>query len=555
MPRRLAAKLLLACAAPAVLFGALELALRTAGAGGEPAEPPFPGFNLVPKELATGPAPMVKHPFRFYQPRPGMRGPFATDDLGLRGGRHPARHDNLFRVALLGDSCTMGFGCRLGDCFAGILEDRLRATAPHRDIDVVNAGCAGYSTYQNAVDLSERVLPLAPDALILCLTGWNDSHGAILMDDAGWGRRFAAEREGGALALLRRLALVRALELAFAPPPEATGAGDLADVMARVERGERPHGARVAPEDFTGNVRRMVERSRAAGATVLIALLPPTAASEERDPAPRAYLERARALAAELAVPVVDALPLLGLRDAAWYFDSVHPNEAGHRAIGESLHSAVLAACNERLRAPAPAVGGAPPTLASAAPARGSAFGDTELAVDGSGFADPERPRFLLGGEPLELLAVEGDGRARLLAGAAPPGPLELVVQTRAGSARLPRAFTAVGPSLEVVVERGAARATIRGRPGDSLKLFAASGRGDEARMFGRHFLLARGTLLPQVFEGTLDAAGAWSLAVPLPERPAGPDGAPLYLQALVEPATGHHPRVALYTDLVEARF
>jgi hypothetical protein len=88
-----------------------------------------------------------------------------TDASGFRlrpsldGKKKPA-----LRVFGIGDSIMWGAGVAEGDSIMGVLRTSLQAKFP--DVDVVNAGVVGYSTYQTALLLKEYVAPLSPDLVV-----------------------------------------------------------------------------------------------------------------------------------------------------------------------------------------------------------------------------------------------------------------------------------------------------------------------------------------------------------------------------------------------------
>lgn len=528
-----------------MILGGLEATLRVTGIAPAPREMRFPGFELVPKDLASGLCPMQRHPTRFYQQVPNQVGPFASDEQAFRGGRHPSWHENLLRVAFIGDSCTMGFGCRYGESFVGVAESALRRRFPERDVDGVNAGCAGYSTYQNRVDLEERVLPLRPQIVVLAISAWNDTQGAVEIDDAAWGERLASIERGVGHAV-RQLHLGRIIEHGIA---RIGAADEKGTPLPERPRGERPNGARVTEPQFRENVARMIERSRAAGSQVIVALLTTTEASERGDPEPKRYREIARGLAAERGVPILDVEPLFAVRDTTTFFDSIHPAEAGHRAIGLALAERIA---ETAAKLPSPAGwSGTKPTITALEPATGFAFGDRELVVHGSGFESARDLRLFLGGEPLELVRVDSDSRIRVRAGPLPPGPLAIESVSRAGSTVREEAFEALAPELSTSMNEGIAKVRVTGQPGDRVTLYLATERGESLKLFGRRFGLKVGTLLPQTFEGVVPEDGEWVLSVPLRSAPDAPTRT-FFLQAIVEPTAGRSPHVALYTEVVE---
>ncbi|MCA8957300.1 MAG: hypothetical protein KDC87_14590 [Planctomycetes bacterium] len=91
---------------------------------------------------------------------------YRVNELGLRGGPvavpKPAGHK---RVLVLGDSYAFGFGVAEKDTLAAQLQRAL--AAPHREVEVLNAGVPGYHTGQELQVLVRNGSKLAPDLVVL----------------------------------------------------------------------------------------------------------------------------------------------------------------------------------------------------------------------------------------------------------------------------------------------------------------------------------------------------------------------------------------------------
>lgn len=114
-----------------------------------------------------------------YELIPGAEGhawltPVRINSLGLRGPE-PAPPGARRRVAILGDSVGFGLFVAEEQALAAQLQGRLGA-----GVEVLNFSVTGYDTVQQLAQLEAKVLPLAPDALVLayCLNdvGIGDEH-------------------------------------------------------------------------------------------------------------------------------------------------------------------------------------------------------------------------------------------------------------------------------------------------------------------------------------------------------------------------------------------
>jgi len=89
---------------------------------------------------------------------------------GLRDYEYPLeKGPNTYRIMMLGDSTTFGWGVRLEDTAAKILERRLNesGTATGKRFEVLNAGVGNYDTVQEVTYYETRGRAFRPDAVIL----------------------------------------------------------------------------------------------------------------------------------------------------------------------------------------------------------------------------------------------------------------------------------------------------------------------------------------------------------------------------------------------------
>ena len=117
------------------------------------------------------------HPTRGSEFRPGFRlrsGVFriAVNRWGLRGPDiSRTKSAGVTRIAVLGGSSVFGYFVSDGEEAARLLERSL--DTPDREVQVLNAGVPGYNLFQTCDRFEERIVPLAPDIVVLYL-GWND---------------------------------------------------------------------------------------------------------------------------------------------------------------------------------------------------------------------------------------------------------------------------------------------------------------------------------------------------------------------------------------------
>ena len=149
---------------------------------------------------------------------------FRTNALGFRG-REVAlpKPAGRYRIAIMGGSAAWGLGSTADErTVAGRLEARLRAARPDLDVEVVNAGQAGFVSGQELIHFHRAVAPLQPD-LVLLFDGYNDVEADIANPLTDWPQnaahlkaRYEDFLRSGRLGadLARALRGSRALELA-----------------------------------------------------------------------------------------------------------------------------------------------------------------------------------------------------------------------------------------------------------------------------------------------------------------------------------------------------
>ena len=94
-----------------------------------------------------------------------------------------------FRIVVVGDSLTLGWGVADDETYAARLERLLRARFPGRDLDVVNLGVGGYDTRQEVTLLARKAARLDPD---LVLVGFYSNDVPDALEDETGGTQVAA---------------------------------------------------------------------------------------------------------------------------------------------------------------------------------------------------------------------------------------------------------------------------------------------------------------------------------------------------------------------------
>lgn len=109
-----------------------------------------------------------------YDLRPNLdvkfqRAQVTTNSCGMRDTETSITKDpDTYRIALLGDSFSFGWGVEQNETFAQVLEDNLNRVAHNgKRVEVLNFGVPGYSTFQELEKLIETGLDFDPDVLLV----------------------------------------------------------------------------------------------------------------------------------------------------------------------------------------------------------------------------------------------------------------------------------------------------------------------------------------------------------------------------------------------------
>jgi lysophospholipase L1-like esterase len=325
------------------VLGAAEGAARVWGPGLMPADrqlvaahgEPVPGQGNMVGDNLTGWRPIQGTQRAFGVPIPthingdGLRTPASTTREKPAGTR---------RLLTLGDSSVYGVMLRDTDTIAAQLEKQLRLVDP--EIEVLNGGCPGYSSWQAAQALEFRFAQYSPD-LVVVATLWSDTQGADEPDSTRYGGRSAplAHKSAGFVWLretLRRRKWGTSGPLAGEGPPEEVGWGLKSMPLAAANR--------VPLGEYQDNLRRIAKLASDIGSQVAFLILPCIRDLEEagvgdfRD----AYREAMREVAAELDAILIDTpAAFVGQRSRIVFLDEVHPTAVGNRIIAKEAATAL----------------------------------------------------------------------------------------------------------------------------------------------------------------------------------------------------------------------
>jgi|SRR5882672_3305214 len=170
-----------------------------------------PASELM-KDARVGP-----HPYLAYANRPNfVHEPTAKDptsvhhnSLGFRGRETTwEKPAGTYRILCLGGSSTYGIGPSSDETnWPTRLEVHLNAAKLAKQIEVINGGCQGYSTFEMEINLAVRGVDFAPD-LVICYESINDMrcalyHG-VAHDNSHWRAVWPVQRKATYEAALEK---------------------------------------------------------------------------------------------------------------------------------------------------------------------------------------------------------------------------------------------------------------------------------------------------------------------------------------------------------------
>lgn len=131
--------------------------------------------DLRPVAYQLSRANIQGHPYLAFANKPGYqtkesaKHQISHNALGFRGPEIAVpKPEGTYRVVCLGGSSTYGHGPSSDETtWPARLQAHLRAERPHLNIEVVNAGCRGYSSFESLTNYAFRVSDLEPDHVII----------------------------------------------------------------------------------------------------------------------------------------------------------------------------------------------------------------------------------------------------------------------------------------------------------------------------------------------------------------------------------------------------
>lgn len=260
--------------------------------------------------------------------------------LGYRGPEiELPKPDGVFRIVALGGSTTYSTGTTPENSYPALLQKFLREDYGYSQVEVINGGMSGYSSWENLINYAFRVHELEPDMIIIyaavndvvarehgspdCYRGYNALRGL----NNGRGLWVEQNQPLSPIALYRFIAI----KLGWMPNPlDLQSAFELPDVIC----GDDPEGTDLAdrveanaPVYFERNMRDLLLLAKGNGVIPVLSTWSYYVEADRPEhwiKAINEHNEITRRLADDLDVPLYDLAANLPVDDEFWEIDGVH---------------------------------------------------------------------------------------------------------------------------------------------------------------------------------------------------------------------------------------
>jgi len=311
--------------------------------------------SIKPENYAWTP-----HHYLGYFPTPNYRkGLTFHNSLGYRNDEFAlVKPDVVYRIVVLGGSST--YDVRIEDnqeTFTAQLENVLKDEYGYQNVEVINAGVPGYSSWEMLINFEFRVLDLEPD-LVIVYEGTNDVHARLVEPTAYRGDNSGRRRpwQTPPVALWEHSALLRILSRLA----NVTRQVSVDDFVSAPTYLSWPYESRLSeshlslaeilrdnpPTYFRRNLEAMIAIADEHGVGVLLATwaYSPYMSDYASKPAYQQGFEENNRVVREVAIshhiPLFDLADVMP-QDTRYWADGRHSNEAG-AALKASLFAEYL---------------------------------------------------------------------------------------------------------------------------------------------------------------------------------------------------------------------
>ena len=345
------------------VFPLLEVGLRWGGFDYPPSDGPLSIWNPAEdRAMRFGRGMFTTAPRQLWVPRPGSKDVWGDGERINAGGyrgpyRPPGGHPGVYRVLVLGESCTFGYGVKSSETFPSRLEALLADRG--RNVEVLNAGVIGYTVRQGLERYRAMGRAYRPDVVVEAFGEVNEHYVTGQPPDVvrieqplepgnAWTEGVTFVRENLRTAhlfanlvdgLSAERSLERSLQFRKLSDDHETNL-HMGEVDCKADR-------RVSPGDFETALLELGNEVRADGARYVMLSLPRRRSTEADAPVLRLYTQVVEELARRENIALADgyhdfrAAEERGVAESDLYRDNWHLSQAGHDEIARTLYRAI----------------------------------------------------------------------------------------------------------------------------------------------------------------------------------------------------------------------
>jgi lysophospholipase L1-like esterase len=280
---------------------------------------------------------------------PGASNPYSSireslNQFGFRGAAvSVAKPAGTYRIVVLGDSCTFGFGVAAGEAWPAVLERLLNESGKFVPVQVINGATPGTNLFQHVIVLRKKLAAFRPD-LVIDWSGPNYNASVKIFRDRMADPPFyvALQRP------LRRLALYRLFQRAIKKGPTEKAFYEYYFVPREAQADEalRSNDS-VYLRDYRADLEDLWSLSREYGFDLMMTNYPATWNILDVSTAPprygMAHLLTLSTFCARHRVPLLDLIgPQRAVAAPDLFLDAAHPTARGHALIAGIVRDAIV---------------------------------------------------------------------------------------------------------------------------------------------------------------------------------------------------------------------
>lgn len=251
-----------------------------------------------------------------------------TNSHGFRSPELPMKKPpGQIRIMILGDSSAFGFRVKNKETFGAVTVRLLRKKYHGKDIRLINASVAGWTTYQARVFMKEKGWKFSPDIIIIA---FNDDSQDEWEEDAD---------RAPSPQIMPLMKLLYRSHIYLSAKKLILNASIMSDASKVVNPPEKNARKRVSPKQFRANFDYIIDGALGRGAKVIAVSMPVQQSAGYFSN----YRNIQKKAVEEEDFPFIDLMEeFQKYPESEVFIDLMHPTVKGHRIIGEKLYELIV---------------------------------------------------------------------------------------------------------------------------------------------------------------------------------------------------------------------